>query len=168
MKPFKPLLIRYLSSSPSRFAISGFLLNPIDLRVIGKILASDNAVSLDAVVARMMGCEPGKLRFLQKAKELGLGDYAMDKIEITGEPEPVPDFKLPPLGGEASASNTALQQVLESRARLLPQADPELCTGCGACVDQCPVGALSLVEADTCITCFCCQEMCPEKAMHLQ
>ena len=46
-----------------------------DLREIGLILASDNAVAMDAVIATMMGCEPARLRFLQKAKEAGLGDY---------------------------------------------------------------------------------------------
>src|SRR4030042_6203514 len=45
-----------------------------DLRDIGLILASDNAVAMDAVMATMMGCQPGQLRSLQKAKEKGLGD----------------------------------------------------------------------------------------------
>ena len=49
-----------------------------DFRDIGLILASDNAVALDAVMATMMGCEPGRLRFLQKAKEAGLGDYDLE------------------------------------------------------------------------------------------
>ena len=44
-----------------------------DLRDIGLILASDNAVAVDAVIATMMGCDPGRLRFLQKAKEAGSG-----------------------------------------------------------------------------------------------
>ena len=42
-----------------------------DLRNIGLILASDNAVALDAVVATMMGCEPSRLRFLLKARLSG-------------------------------------------------------------------------------------------------
>jgi uncharacterized protein (DUF362 family)/NAD-dependent dihydropyrimidine dehydrogenase PreA subunit len=145
-----------------------------DLREIGLILASDNAVALDAVIAMMMGCDPGRLRFLQKAKEAGLGDYALNGIDIIGKLEALPDFKLPPLGGEASTANPAVQAFLESRTRLRPQADPDRCTACGTCVDQCPVQALSLeadlpvVDPDLCITCFCCQEMCPEKAITLR
>jgi ferredoxin len=146
-----------------------------DLRHIGLILASDNAVTMDAVVATMMGCEPGRLRFLQKAKEAGLGDYDLGTIEVIGELKKLPDFKLPPLGGEAILQNETIQALIHNRTILRPQADPELCTGCGACVDQCPVSALSMsddhlpqVDADVCIACFCCQEICPEKAMTLR
>jgi uncharacterized protein (DUF362 family)/NAD-dependent dihydropyrimidine dehydrogenase PreA subunit len=145
-----------------------------DLREVGLILASDNAVALDAVMAAMMGCDPGRLRFLQKAKELGLGDYDLNRIEVIGELKPLPDFKLPPLSGEAIMHNETVQALIHQRTLLRPQADPELCTGCGTCVDQCPVSALSMgdgfpqVDPDTCIICFCCQEICPEKAITLR
>lgn len=145
-----------------------------DLRDIGLLLASDNAVALDSVIATMMGCEPGRLRFLQRAKEAGLGDYDLSTIEVIGELKQLPDFKLPPLGGEAIMNNPAVQEMIHGRTILRPQPDPELCTGCGTCVEQCPVSALSMndhlpqVDADTCITCFCCQEMCPEKAITLR
>ena len=145
-----------------------------DLRHIGLILASDNAVALDAVIATMMGCEPGRLRFLQKANEVGLGDYDLGTIDIIGELKRLPDFKLPPLGGEAIAQNEGVQAFIQARTLLRPKADPDLCTGCGTCVEQCPVSALSMpdhlpqVDAETCITCFCCQEICPEKAITLR
>jgi uncharacterized protein (DUF362 family)/Pyruvate/2-oxoacid:ferredoxin oxidoreductase delta subunit len=145
-----------------------------DLRHIGLIIASDNAVALDAVIATMMGCEPGRLRFLQRAKEVGLGDYDLSRIDIIGELKRLPDFKLPPLGGEAIAQNEAVREFIQSRILLRPQADPELCTSCGTCVEQCPVSALSMpdrlpqVDAEICITCFCCQEICPEKAITLR
>jgi uncharacterized protein (DUF362 family)/Pyruvate/2-oxoacid:ferredoxin oxidoreductase delta subunit len=145
-----------------------------EYRDIGLVLASDNAVALDAVIAVMMGCDPCRLRFLQKAKEAGLGDYDLNSIEIIGGLKTIPDFKLPALGGEAIASNPAMQAMLHNRTILRPQADPELCTGCETCVDQCPVSALTMhehipkVDADTCITCFCCQEICPEKAITLK
>jgi len=145
-----------------------------DLRDIGLVLASDNAVALDAVMATLMGCDPGKLRFLRKAKEAGLGDYDLEKIRVSGPLSPLPDFKLPPLGGEAILANDAIQEMLHNRALLRPKADPQWCTGCGTCVDQCPVSALSMTESvpvvdeEACITCFCCQEICPEKAIALQ
>jgi ferredoxin len=145
-----------------------------NLRNIGLILASDNAVALDGVIATMMGCEPGRLRFLQKAKEMNLGDYDLSTIELIGELRQLPDFKLPPLGGEANLHNESIQTGLHSRTLLRPQANPKLCTGCGTCIDQCPVSALSMsdhlprVDADACITCFCCQEICPEKAITLR
>jgi uncharacterized protein (DUF362 family)/NAD-dependent dihydropyrimidine dehydrogenase PreA subunit len=144
-----------------------------DLRDIGLLLASDNGVALDGVVATMMGCEPGRLRFLRKAKEVGLGD--LNSIEVIGELKRLEDFKLPSLGGEAIFQNEAVKEMMKARTLLRPQADPDLCTACGTCIDQCPVSALSMgdndvpqVDADTCITCFCCQETCPEKAITLQ
>ncbi|MFH1479783.1 MAG: DUF362 domain-containing protein, partial [Pseudomonadota bacterium] len=142
-----------------------------DLRDIGLILASDNAVSMDAVIATMMGCEPGRLRFLQKAKELGLGDYDLSKIDLIGTLNTLPDFKLPPLAGEAAYQ--ALKDLIHQRTSLRPKADPELCTSCGTCIDQCPASALSIgdqipeVDTEKCIICFCCQEICPEKAITL-
>ena len=145
-----------------------------DLRDIGLILAADNAVAMDGVVARMMGLDPGRLRFLQKAKAMGLGAFDSQLVQIDGEMQILSDFKLPPLGGEAIAGNPAIQEFMESRVEVRPQADPELCTACGACIDHCPVSALTMneelpiVDADTCITCFCCQEICPEKAMTLK
>ncbi|MCA1906157.1 MAG: DUF362 domain-containing protein [Desulfarculus sp.] len=145
-----------------------------ELRWIGQVLAADNAVALDAVVARMMGLDPARLRFLQRARELGLGDYDPAGIELDGALAPIPEFKLPPLGGEAIAGNPNIQQLMQARSQVRPQADPERCTACGTCVDQCPVGALALVDdlprvdPERCITCFCCQEMCPEKAISLR
>ncbi len=142
-----------------------------DLREIGLVLAADNAVALDSVMATMMGCDPARLRFLQRARELGLGDYDLKGIEVIGELKPIPDFKLPPLGGEGLSH---LKELVHSRTILRPRVDPDLCTGCGTCVGQCPVSALSMGESapeadpDICITCFCCQEICPEKAIMLK
>jgi Na+-translocating ferredoxin:NAD+ oxidoreductase RNF subunit RnfB len=122
----------------------------------------------------MMGLDPGRLRFLQKARQAGLGDFDISAIDLIGEFKRLPDYQLPPLGGEATMDNPALQDFLAERTRLRPQADPERCTGCETCVEQCPVSALSMkddipvVDSEICITCFCCQEICPEKAIALK
>jgi len=122
----------------------------------------------------MMGCDPARLRFLQKAKEVGLGDYDIGSIDVVGELKKLPGFKLPPLSGEATLSNEAMQQMIHTRTLLRPQVDADLCTSCETCIDVCAVSALSMsealprVDADTCISCFCCQEMCPTKAITLK
>jgi uncharacterized protein (DUF362 family)/NAD-dependent dihydropyrimidine dehydrogenase PreA subunit len=144
-----------------------------DLRDIGLVLAGDNAVAVDAIIATLMGCEPGRLRFLRRAHELGLGEYDLDRIEIEGELNPIPNFKLPPPSGEAIVGNPAMLAAMDQRIRVRPKADEAVCTGCGTCVEQCPVSALSMegalprVDPETCIGCFCCQELCPERAMAL-
>jgi len=50
--------------------------------------------------------------------------------------------------------------------------DKGKCTGCAACVDACPVGALALVDNiavvdDKCTACGACLEACPEEALSL-
>jgi uncharacterized protein (DUF362 family)/Pyruvate/2-oxoacid:ferredoxin oxidoreductase delta subunit len=145
-----------------------------DLRELGLVLAADNAVALDGVIATMMGLDPGRLRFLRAARDAGLGDFDPATLSVVGELRRIPGFKVPPLGGEAIAGNPALQAVLEQRSAVRPHADPARCTGCGTCVEQCPVAALTLVDAvpqvdpAACIACFCCQELCPEKAIALR
>ncbi len=145
-----------------------------DLRDIGLILASDNAVALDSVVAHMMGCVPKQMPFLQKAQEMGLGQCHLDQIEVIGQLVQIPDFKLPPSIGDERPGVDALRALLNSKAGVKPTADPALCTACGTCVEQCPVQALSMndnlpqVDKEVCIACFCCQEICPEKAISLQ
>ena len=144
-----------------------------DLREIGLVLASDNAVAMDSVIATMMGLDPARLRFLQKAKEAGLGDFDMENISIMGELKTIPDFKLPPMSGEALMENETIQNFIHKRTLLRPKTDAVTCTACGTCIEQCPVEALSMpenipiVDGEICITCFCCQEICPEKAIVL-
>ncbi|MFO7930136.1 MAG: DUF362 domain-containing protein [Thermodesulfobacteriota bacterium] len=147
-----------------------------DLRDVGCIIAGDNAVAVDSVIAKMMGLDPGRLRFLQYAKEKGLGDYEEESITTHGKAEPIPDYKIPPLGGEANLNNPDIQELISSRIQVRPIPDEELCTGCGTCAEQCPVSALVMdeqtdlpvVDEETCIACFCCQEVCPEKAIRLE
>ena len=51
--------------------------------------------------------------------------------------------------------------------------DEEKCTGCGSCVEVCPVDALKLendkakVDGDTCIDCGTCVDECPVEAIEL-
>ena len=46
------------------------------------------------------------------------------------------------------------------------------CVACGACVDTCPVEAISLgdsgiyvVDPDTCVDCGACEDVCPTGAV---
>ncbi|NLF07177.1 MAG: 4Fe-4S binding protein [Pirellulaceae bacterium] len=50
----------------------------------------------------------------------------------------------------------------------------ETCTGCGSCVDACPVEAIEMkddvavVDPDTCTDCGACVDACPVEAITLE
>ena len=52
--------------------------------------------------------------------------------------------------------------------------DKEKCTGCGACVDECPSEAIKMVgdkaeiDAAACIDCGVCIDACPVEAITLE
>ncbi|MFW6117732.1 MAG: ATP-binding protein [Thermoproteota archaeon] len=52
--------------------------------------------------------------------------------------------------------------------------DDEICTGCGTCVDVCPVEVYELqngisvpVNVEECIICRACETQCPEGAIQV-
>ena len=54
----------------------------------------------------------------------------------------------------------------------MPWVNQQMCTGCGTCVEECPVGAIALDEQDRatidqqeCIRCGKCHDVCPEEAV---
>ena len=54
-----------------------------------------------------------------------------------------------------------------------PVVDPDLCTACGICVDECPTSALDLEDIavlarpDDCTECGTCADVCPNEAITL-
>ena len=57
---------------------------------------------------------------------------------------------------------------------VLPVVDRERCSGCGDCVQNCPAGAVQLVNgrvefiaSDKCTYCGVCEDVCPSGAVAL-
>ena len=144
-----------------------------DLRHIGLIMASDNAVAMDAVMARMVGLDPRSLLALVLAAEQGLGSFENDDIRIDGEFKTLPDFRLPPMP-ESGYAAPGMQQFFDNALAVNPVVNSELCTSCAKCAEICPAKALRMegsflrVDLGKCIKCYCCQELCPQSAIQLK
>ena len=70
------------------------------------------------------------------------------------------------------AEHATIEQA--GRKTTIAKVDPDLCTGCGVCVDMCPMGAISLrdntaqVDVQKCTGCGICEDECPVGAISLQ
>ncbi len=146
------------------------------LREINLIAASTDAVSLDAVLARIVGLEPFDIRTTREAHRRQLGIGRMENIEVLGDD--LSDFiqygfKLP----KTTIYHLVPDSLLRFLAVLLkvkPQVRLDNCKNCGVCVKSCPVGAISnqndIIKFDysKCILCLCCHEFCPENAIFIK
>jgi predicted Fe-Mo cluster-binding NifX family protein/ferredoxin len=94
---------------------------------------------------------------------------------------PTREEELAMLKQQAEAIGQQMQQIQERIGQLSQQntgspvakVDPENCTRCGACVDVCPFGAISLdddkavVDEGACTGCGLCVGECPREAIQL-
>lgn len=141
-------------------------------RIINKIISSDNGVSLDSVMAAMMGLKPFTIELLQVAKERNLGETDISNIIIDGELEVISGFKTPNNGFLQRIRKIAVPHIFNFAA-VKPIVNHKKCKICKRCIEVCPVSAMNLTakypEADRkkCISCFCCDEHCPYGAIIL-
>lgn len=140
------------------------------VRPLGKLLASTDGVALDATAARMIGVEPADLYFLVVAQERGLGTFDAGQIEVVGNFEAIPDFKLPTTFFTVPAEERAA--VVETIGSIRPVCFIEKCTRCRRCEINCPPKAITMtpyptIDNEKCISCYCCVELCPEGAMEV-
>lgn len=142
------------------------------IRIINKIISSDNGISLDSVMAAMMGLKPDTIELLQVAKERNLGEIDISNIIINGELKAISGFKTPNNGLLRKIINTVVPHIFNHN-KVIPIIDHNKCKICKKCIEVCPVFAMNLSnkfpEADSkkCISCFCCDEHCPYGAIIL-
>jgi len=145
-----------------------------DLRQVGKIMASDDGVAVDAVMTHIMGKKPEKIYMLEVAKQKGIGEIDLQKMEIIGNPEPIKGFKMPSTFFNQFACRLSNNRVIQSFVWSKPFIPKDKCKGCGICEDSCPVKAIKMsdkypvINRKACIRCYCCQELCPNDAVELK
>jgi ferredoxin len=84
-----------------------------------------------------------------------------------GAPPPLP---LDALDYHPRGLAEEMKEKLGKPWQIVPKTvNEQTCTLCGVCVEECPVGAISLdpvpVFADACFDCFNCVRLCPEEAI---
>ena len=140
--------------------------DPVNL---GYVLASEDAVALDVVAARLLSFAPERVPTIAECVRRGLGS---DEPLILGAPLQArrgrpPKRTLPPWLPDP------LLRAAARFVRLWPKPDPKLCRRCGICVKECPTGAMidtgdtPRVERPRCIRCLCCFELCPHEAIRI-
>ncbi len=142
----------------------------------GYILASRDAVALDAIGSYMLGYAVDDILTTKIAHQRNLGEKDFNKIEFRGikQHQLVQHQILLP-------SNQLYQSlpefILKLAGKLIwirPKANAKHCKKCGMCITNCPVKAMESVDGipvidyNACIKCFCCDEICPYNAIDLQ
>jgi len=152
-----------------------------ETRRVNKVLASDDAVALDAVMARMAGFGKEDVPYLRLAREWGVGQTDLRAIDIEGDDSPITGFNLPVIAPESTycylsgvGGGKTSRSFFADRVCYRPVFDGRKCPpGCAACVEACPANALktgapSELLSERCMLCSACMEACIHDAVKLR
>ena len=140
----------------------------------GIIAATQDAITMDFWLAKMMGAELDEYNLYNAAKRRNLPQCNLDSQDVEGDIDSSHVFPAvkPPRTRTMRLlpSFPFLDRLMTSK----PVHIPEKCIGCGRCQDMCAAGALRhenrhlYFDYGKCIRCYCCHEMCPVKAIEFQ
>lgn len=151
-----------------------------EVRRVNRVLASADAVALDAVMAHMMGFGTDEVPYLRIAREWGIGETDLSTIQIEGDCSPIPGFNRPVVIPESTycylsgvGGGKTSRAFFADRVCHRPVFSAEKCPpGCAACAEACPVDALQpgippKLRSEECILCSACMEACTHGAVRL-
>lgn len=169
-----------------------------DPRATNALIMGADALAVDVVAASLVGLDPLDVATTAAAvrrgwttgrlEDIDLRGDALDGLRVSGfcqgtnlsfDPGLLPGF-LRQILPRRDADEDARGRVHSWSSRWLTQqllAYPEAgekCTGCGFCVRNCPVKAITLADGRArmdlrrCIRCYCCHELCPDLAIDLK
>jgi Pyruvate/2-oxoacid:ferredoxin oxidoreductase delta subunit len=136
-------------------------------REIGVLMGSNDALTLDETVCRMLAIKPEELLIWKVARDMGLTE--MDTV-IDGELPVIRDFRFP-VAGSLIFGPKFLHRTMRRHFVRRPESDERMCALCGECWKYCPAKAIERKESklafdyDKCIRCYCCIEVCPHGAL---
>jgi uncharacterized protein (DUF362 family)/ferredoxin len=142
---------------------------------LGAILAGADAIAVDVIAASLVGMKVRSIYPLRAAIARGLTSGEVADIHVVGDALSglvVHDFRPPPTHTTNGHAIAMLGRAVQKWFVISPRCTSR-CTGCGVCVENCPVQAIELVggrariDLDICIRCYCCHELCPEQAIDL-
>lgn len=164
--------------------LDGVVASEIDgtQRIMNVIIASEDAVCLDASVYNMLGLNTEDYSLFQQANMRNMFDLTKpfklvgDSIDIFKKP----DLQLPPKDpeGQNSYLSAKRRKQLYMSTQERPKVDLTKCKGCKKCFSACPVGAIlegrdenneiyAKINLDSCINCLRCVRTCPYQAINV-
>ena len=134
---------------------------------LGYIVASNDAISLDAIGAKITGHNPYAIHTIKNGHIRKINNANIENIELVGDELKERNFN--------QHSNYENRNKSLKDKKLMPKIIQEKCKKCGACYNECPVNAIKKYDEETyeikekeCIKCYCCIEACIYKSIKLK
>ena len=146
-------------------------------RHLGLIIAGTDAVSVDAVIAKVLRVNPEQFPTWKVALNEQYGTARLNDIEVLGKSineVRIDDFQYPPKFTEIKGFLKIFMGFLKVHLTTHPFIDTTRCEKCNNCIEACPLKCIAALEegyvmnSKDCIQCLCCMEVCPHAAIDLK